>query len=237
MAAKLEASINMSSQNVRRILAFGDSLTTGNTGGEENKALDRPYTIRLSKLLSENHPSLKFNVENKGIYGEFVCGEMTSRLPKVLKECGPYDIVIILGGTNDIIEPEQGLEETLFEGIKMLHTEVKGHGAKCIALTIPETDVYFKDLRKNGLSWVKEEGEKTRLKVNQKLRSYVKECGDEIFLCDLAEKFPQQSLSAVDLEKFWSDGLHFTEEGYSKMAEIIYEDMKHLLVSGETKQH
>ena len=219
------------SKNIFRILAFGDSLTTGNIGGEENKALDKPYTIRLSKLLMENHPNLKFEVDNKGIYGELVCGEMTSRLPKLLDECGPYDIVIILGGSNDIIEPKKGLEDTLFKGIRELHSEVKSHGAKCISLTIPESDVYFKDLGKNGESWVTEEGENIRLKVNEKLRQSIQKENDGIILCDLAEKFPQQSLDGEDLHKFWSDGLHFTEQGYVKMAEIIYEDMKHLIAS------
>ena len=212
-----------------RILAFGDSLTTGNIGGELNEALDKPYTIRLLKLLRESHPNIAFDVNNKGIYGELVCGQMTERLPKVLKENGPYDLVIILGGTNDIIEARKGLEDTLFEGIKRLHGLVTGQGSKCIALTIPETDVYFKDLGKRGLSWVKEEGENIRLMVNDKLRKSVNECDSKIILCDLAEKFPQRNLSREDLEKFWSDGLHFTEEGYNKMAQIIYEDMKHLL--------
>lgn len=229
MAAKTKSSSN----NFCRILAFGDSLTTGNIGGEENEALDKPYTTHLSKLLSEKHPDSKFKVDNQGIYGELVCGEMTPRLPKLLRECGPYDIVIILGGTNDIIEPKQGLEDALFEGIKSLHSEVKGHGAKCIALTIPETDVNFKDLGKNGLSWVKKEGENIRLKVNEKLRQSINQGDSEVVLCDLAEKFPQQSLIGEDLDKYWSDGVHFTEEGYSKMAEIIYEDMKHLLESGD----
>lgn len=220
-----------SSKNFKiRILAFGDSLTTGNTRGEENLALDKPYTVYLSKLLNENHPDVEFEVDNKGIYGELVCGEMTSRLPDVLMECGPYDVVIILGGTNDIIEPEQGLENTLFEGIKMLHSMVKGHGAKCIALTIPETDIYFYDLGKRGLSWVEEEGESIRLKVNEKLRKYVDQGDNSVILCDLEKKFPQRALSEEDLRKFWSDGLHFTEEGYKKMAGIIYQDMKQFLL-------
>lgn len=216
-------------EKIYRILAFGDSLTTGNIGGELNEALDKPYTIRLSKLLKENHPNIAFDVNNRGIYGELVCGEMTERLPKVLKKNGPYDLVIILGGTNDIIEAKKGLEDTLFEGIKRLHESVIAQGAKCIALTIPETDVYFKDLGKSGLSWVKEEGENIRLMVNDKLRRSVNECDNKIILCDLAKKFPQQSLSSEDLEKFWSDGLHFTEEGYNKMAQIIYEHTKHFL--------
>lgn len=193
------------------------------------QALHNTSIAVIARLLAENYPSLKFEVENKGIYGELVCGGMSYRLPKVLKEYGPYDIVIILGGTNDIIEPKEGLEDTLFEQIKMLHSEVKGHGSKCVALTIPETDVYFKDLGKNGLSWVKEAGDNIRLKLNGKLRAYIKDCGGEIILCDLAEKFPQQSLSAESLEKLWSDGLHFTEDGYNKMAEIIYEDMRYLV--------
>ena len=218
-----------SNQKLYRILAFGDSLTAGNVGGELNEGRDKPYTIRLSKLLKENHPNTSFQLDNKGIYGDLVCGQMTERLPKVLKEYGPYDLVIILGGTNDIIEAKKGLEETLFQGIKRLHGTVKDHGAKCIALTIPETDVYFKDFGKKGLSWVKQEGENIRLIVNGKLRSSAKEYAENVILCDLAEKFPQQGLSDEDLEKFWSDGLHFTEEGYNKMAEIIYKDMKHLL--------
>lgn len=225
----------VSSKILFRILAFGDSLTTGNTGGEENKELDKPYTVHLSKLLSENHPNYKFIVDNKGIYGQLVLREMTTRLPMVLKECGPYDIVIILGGTNDIIELTQGLENSLFEEIKALHTVVKVHGAKCVALTIPETDVYFKDFGKKGLSWVKEEGESIRLKVNEKLRRSINQSDDDIVLCDLANTFPQQSLSEEDLDRFWSDGLHFTEEGYRKMAEIIYEDMKHLLVAEQSR--
>ncbi|XP_068728354.1 uncharacterized protein [Montipora capricornis] len=219
-----------SSKVLVKILAFGDSLTTGNTGGTENEKLDKPYTIHLSNLLKENHPNFEFKVDNKGVYGQLVRGEMTSRLPNVLEACGPYDIVIILGGTNDVITPEQGLERTLFEGIQMLHSQVKEHGAKCIGLTIPETDVFYKDLGKNGLSWVKEEGEKIRLKVNEKLRQGIRQDDSAVILCDLEKKFPQQSLSEQDLGKFWSDGLHFTEEGYKKMAEIIYEDMKHFLL-------
>lgn len=220
-----------SPKNLIRILAFGDSLTTGNTGGNENLALDRPYTVHLSKLLNENHPDIEFEVDNKGIYGELVCGEMTSRLPNLLKECGPYDVVIILGGTNDIIEPKQGLENALLEGIKMLHSRVKGHGAKCIALTIPETDFYFHGLGKRGLSWVKAEGERIRLEVNENLRKYIDQGDNSVILCDLEKKFPQQGLSKEDLGKFWSDGLHFTEEGYNKMAGIIYQDMKQFLLS------
>lgn len=233
-----DGSMVKTSEKLYRILAFGDSLTTGNTGGELNEAMDKPYTIHLSKLLRDNHPDYAFKVDNRGIYGELVCGEMTERLPRVLHESGPYDLVIILGGTNDIIEAKKGLEDSLFEGITNLHAAVVSHGAKVIVLTIPETDLYFKDLRENGFCWVKEEGENIRLLVNEKLRESIgrNEENVHITLCDFAVKFPQQSLCDKDLQELWSDGLHFTEKGYSKMAEIIYEDMKHLFTSRMTQR-
>ena len=212
----------MSDSNLYRILAFGDSLTEGYVNDQKCQ----PYTLRLSKLLSERFPDTAFQVDNKGIYGELVYGQMTVRLSEVLKECGPYNLVIILGGTNDICEAKEGMENSLFEGIKSLHATVRTHGAKSIVVTIPETDVNYKDLGRNGLSWVKERGESIRLVVNEKLREYVKECGDNVTLCDLAVKLPQQSMNAEDLDKFWRDGIHFTEDGYNKMAEIIFEEIK-----------
>lgn len=51
---------------------------------------------------------------------------MIDRLLKVLKEYGFYNIVIILGGINDIIEVKKGLEDIFFEGIKRLYDLVIG---------------------------------------------------------------------------------------------------------------
>ena len=101
----------------------------------------------------------------------------------------------------------------------------EAYGANCISLTITQTDVYFIDLGKHGLSWVKEEVENICLVVNEKFWKSVNECDNKV-LCNLAETFPQQNLSSED---FWSNGLDFTEEGYNRMAQIIYKDMKHLL--------
>ena len=62
-----DGSLVKTSEKLYRTLAFGDSLTTGNTGGELNEAMDKPYTIRLSKLLRDNHPDYAFKVDNSGI--------------------------------------------------------------------------------------------------------------------------------------------------------------------------
>jgi len=43
----------------------------------------------------------------------------------------------------------------------------EAYGANCISLTITQTDVYFTDLGKHGLSWVKEEVENICLVVKE----------------------------------------------------------------------
>ena len=40
-------------------------------------------------------------------------------------------------------------------------------------------------------------------------------------------------LSDKDKRKYWDDQLHFSPAGYDRMAEIIFEDVKHLFAEGE----
>ena len=219
-----------------RILAFGDSLTEG---WIDDGANFRPYTARLQKLLDElatsNSPGnsaasrlRSFAVDNKGLSGEFVLDQMITRLPEVLKAVKLYDLVIILGGTNDLSEASLGDEEKIFEGLTQLHDLAKQHGAQSVIVTLPETDVQYKDMGQNGTSYVKQSGENVRMLLNEKLRFYstrTKTC-----LCDLAARLPQACLTPEELDKYWDDGLHFTEAGYERMAEIIFEAIKAMII-------
>jgi lysophospholipase L1-like esterase len=206
-----------------RILAFGDSLTQGETFKSTHY---HPYTHRLRKLLEE-HESVKFDIDNAGITGEFVRDQMTTRLPLVLKEKGPYDLIVILGGTNDLIDFTPGGEKDLFDEIVSLHRTAHEHGAKTLLLTIPESDFIYKDMGKNGTSYIKEEGEQGRILINEMLRDFAREC-DDIVLCDLDEKHRHTTLSEEDKVKYWDDGLHYSPEGYDRMGEIIFEKIKQL---------
>ena len=79
-----------------RILAFGDSLTEGwcHSGTKFH-----PYTRKLQSLIQSLSKSV--DIVNKGVSGE-TTEQMSDRLPLVLNKDGPFDLVIILGGTNDI---------------------------------------------------------------------------------------------------------------------------------------
>lgn len=179
------------SEKLYWILVFGDSFIIGNIGGELNEVMDKFYMICFLKLLRDNYFDYVFKVDNRGIYGELVCGEMIERLFKVLYESGLYDLVIILGGINDVIEVKKGLEDLFFEGIINLYVVVVSYGVKVIVFIILEIDFYFKDFRENGLCWVKEEGENICLLVNEKLREFIGRNEENVYiiLCDFVVKF------------------------------------------------
>ncbi|EDO38266.1 predicted protein [Nematostella vectensis] len=204
-----------------RILAFGDSLTQGET---YNSTTYLPYTTRLRELMEKNGFGC-FDLDNAGITGEFVRDELINRLPGILEKQGPYDLVVILGGTNDLSTHKTGDEEALYKGIVQLHELSLKHGAKTLLLTMPESDFFYKDLAATGTSYVKEEGEKGRVTVNEMLREFARKC-EGVYLCDIEKAIPQRSLNEEKLDLYWDDGLHFTPEGYNKMAEVIFDTIK-----------
>ena len=100
-----------------RILAFGDSLTEGwtNFGREFH-----PYSCKLHSLLQSICKSKSFNIVNRGISGE-TTDQMKTRLPRVLDKDGPFELVIILGGTNDLGYSFDKDGESLFQRLRSLH--------------------------------------------------------------------------------------------------------------------
>lgn len=204
-----------------RILAFGDSLTEGwcSFGAKFH-----PYTSKLQSLLQSLCKSKSFNIVNRGVSGE-TTDQMNSRLPVVLDKDGPLDLVIILGGTNDLGFSLDKDGEPLFQRLRSLHEIALKQCPVSVAITIPESGF---DERSAVL------GEK-RTKVNELLKNYVQDCAGKMLVSDLSSKLPHNSLSEQDRRKFWHDELHFSPAGYDRMAEIIFDDIKHHFVKVEEK--
>ena len=72
------------------------------------------------KILWNPSARQSIDIENKGVSGE-TTDEMNARLPEVLDEGGPFDIVIILGGTNDLGMRLDEDGEPLFSRLRSLH--------------------------------------------------------------------------------------------------------------------
>lgn len=211
----------MAARPAFRILAFGDSLTEGWC---DFGTKFRPYTRKLQSLIQSLSNSKPVDVVNRGVSGE-TTDQMNSRLGLVLDKDGPFDLVIILGGTNDLGFSLNKDGEPLFRRLRSLHELALRHSPFSVAVTIPETGYealdQFAPLREK------------RLQVNNLLKNYVQDHASKMLLCDLSTKLPRKSLSDEDRRKFWADDLHFTPAGYDRMGEIIFENIKHHFIESE----
>lgn len=228
---KTKSSILSRKRHKINIICFGDSLTEGSTVLNGDFYF-HPYSNKLQKLLNHNYGNISkrakeksiYKVYNEGISGERVIGEMTSRLPRILKKHSrspTYNWVIILGGTNDLRVAERSgnyeMKHRIFEAIVSLHRVSHRYGAKTVVVTIPARKC---ELRAKCLK-VK----LARLYINKYLRDYAKQLGvKKVVVTDLARKMPVQKMM-----KYWADEVHFTPDGYDKMAVIIHETLKEYL--------
>ncbi|CAJ0648050.1 9931_t:CDS:2 [Entrophospora sp. SA101] len=96
------------------VLLFGDSLTAGWMKNSEGYASYYPYGLRLQKRFEEE--GLDVEVTVSGVPGECVVS-MEERLKNELEQPGKwYDWVVILGGTNDVINGYSAWE--IFDGLR-----------------------------------------------------------------------------------------------------------------------
>ena len=194
----------------KRILCVGDSITEGyyNRGSAFH-----PYTKKLSELLNAEKNHITYIVYNEGKSGECIEPDMIKRMPLLLEKYKKLNLVIILGGTNDLTK-QNSTEQNLFENIKKLHEIVHKAGIRTVAVTIPDSNAPMLPGRN--------EKETVWENVNDKIREFA--IGkDNIILCDLAEELPYRTMSDDEKKLFWDDDLHFNPMGYDKMAEIIYD--------------
>ncbi|MDQ8201817.1 arylesterase [Pelagicoccus sp. SDUM812003] len=105
-----------------KILAFGDSLTSG-VGAESEYS----YPSILSELLN-------CEIENYGISGEDTTAGL-ARLPKALEETRP-DLVLLCYGGNDMLR-KQPTEQTKSNLEKMI-TLIKAQGADIVLIGVPK---------------------------------------------------------------------------------------------------
>jgi lysophospholipase L1-like esterase len=97
--------------NVTRIMAFGDSLTEGESQGQllvpssakyPQPGIPTSYPYKLQEILDREHGAGKITVYNLGKGGERARGSAKDRLEAALAEYKPQ-VVIIMHGVNDLI--------------------------------------------------------------------------------------------------------------------------------------
>ena len=108
-----------------KILCFGDSLTKG-----YYLALNKynPYSNMLSNLLTK-HLGNQFEVVTDGTGGATVHKQMKERLMHLMN-LHDFDLVLILGGVNDLVNLDCLHDVDLNQEIKSLHFLAHRHGGE-----------------------------------------------------------------------------------------------------------
>ena len=192
-----------------RFLIFGDSLTAGTTSPALTRVMSaglaQSYPFKFLERLQARYTNQTFVVENEGKPAETAADGMV-RLPPILRSLAP-EIVVLLEGVNDISFLEQRRVTQVAGYVNTMAHDARFAGAQVIICTLPPQ-------RAGGL---RAADPATVSSYNQALRDVAR--GEAATLVDFANDFG-------DLSLIGADGLHPTEAGYSRMADILFDTVR-----------
>jgi lysophospholipase L1-like esterase len=203
----MQAIEEMKLNNLKYILAFGDSLTKGYYC---NGIKYHPYSIKMNKLFEEKN--MNFKVIDLGVNGE-----TTSRmLDRIKKTESPYlltgyALVIIYGEANDL---ETISAKKIANNLIQIHNFINKQNVKSVHVTLPENecDKFFSFYAKK------------RKKTNEIIKKEITD-NKNIILCDLDQEIKFSKMTKQEKKKYWDDYIHLTPEGYELMGEIIFKSI------------
>jgi len=204
-----------------RILAFGDSLTEGYTDFGTTFHPYGPALYSTLKKLMPNFAGIRVHVEGQS--GDCVLpslgGDFSERLQAATAKESSYDLIIILGGTNDLAykfgADLEGAQQIFEEGLKVLYEFVLAKTeANLLVMTVPERAM---DTRNSGMG---RRAKANREYLNSLIKDWVQQQSERVFMMDLAPMVPFPRDKGEDYEEpfnesIWSpDGLHMSAAGY-----------------------
>lgn len=200
-----------------RIIALGNSLTAGLTIDYSDSPYSfklAPYTEYLKNLaidfLKSRKAEVRIDIMNKGVCGDCT-SDMLMRFDRDVVKKEP-DYVIVLGGTNDLGGGENPIN--VFDNLKKLYQRAESNNINPIACTIPSI---------LGLDYLIP----PRLELNELIKDEAVK--RKIAFLDLFEATVDIKTNRLS-DKYSSDGLHLSPEGYKKFGEIIFDEwLKNLL--------
>jgi len=192
-----------SAGSVCRILCYGDSLTAGffsegqyfepygRTMVEQIGAAGRSCEVTVCGLNGLTAAEMACAMGSTLVD---VCGIHWKGLARVLKEDGPFDLAIIMAGTNDL--PNVVRRQALSQNIRCLHAVCHEHGVPTLALAPPP-------IPKMSALWeVERQLLVRRLEAELMALRYTVACVD-----------PAEIVHAANASLWDADGLHFSQLG------------------------
>lgn len=194
------------------ILGFGDSITMGETAylalpppaGLIGIRVTTPYTTYLQEQLQARYTAQTITVQNAGEPGEWA-SDGASRLPGLLTPS--RNLVILLEGVNDI---NAGVSvSTIASALQTMVQTAKAQGKKVILCTLTPTG-YENGFPKSDDAEVQQ--------LNARIVAVAQ--AQDVVLADLYAAIKQADPQLTRLIS--PDGLHPTDAGYQKMAQVLY---------------
>lgn len=192
-----------------RFLAFGDSITAGTTSpavttGPMAAGLPESYPFKLQQLMFARYTSQVVTVENAGRPAEAAV-DGVRRFPGALQAFSP-EVVILLHGVNDVSFQGMGAVNRVAEYVNAMARDARLAGADVVICTLPPN-------RPGGLR----SGDPVVIAAyNDALRGVAR--GEGALLADFDRE--------VDIGLIGVDGLHPTEAGYTRMAEVLLQVLR-----------
>jgi len=192
-----------------KIVAFGDSLTVGDTGFMLSDSEQYPTTYpKCLELLANEYvrsarAGVSVEVLNRGVNGDLTSGMLERFTSDVVDEKPDY--AIILGGTNDI---GWGLDLTMvLRNLTSIYDAALENKISPVACSVPSI-LGFDELIP------------PRLGLNEKIRAEAEK--RNIRFVDLFKATADPRNNRLS-EEYSADGLHLNPKGYRKTAEYIFD--------------
>jgi lysophospholipase L1-like esterase len=194
-----------------RFLAFGDSITEGKVSPAPSilmqVAFPGAYPERLHQMLSMRYTAQTFEVLNRGVGGERLA-RGRARLPGVLDEDRP-EVLLLLEGINAIRRVPTA---TLATDLQEMIESAQRRNVEVLVALLPPVSPAWEEREPGALAAV--------LAFNEEIRRIAPASG-------LGEPVDLYTPFAADLSLLIGmDGLHPTEAGYARMAEIFFDAIK-----------
>ena len=201
---------------ITRILAFGDSMTEGTVSPPATWAfrldagLSRSYPFKLQALIAARYTAQTIQVFNGGRAGNRAADDR-GRFNDVMAEARP-EVVLLLQGANDLNAPfaaGEGINARISATVAALEDMVRDAGFR----NIPVMLATLPPQRAGGRS----AGAVTFLgRFNDAVKVMAGKKGAEIV--DVNAQLP--------LSDIGQDGLHPTEAGYQRLAEVFLQSIR-----------
>jgi lysophospholipase L1-like esterase len=197
---------------VTRILAFGDSMTAGTTSPAVvppalTAGPPQSYPAKLQDLVNGRYTGQTIIVLNAGKPSEHVYDAATlARFNHEVSDANP-NLIVLMEGANDLNDAGEAVNDTIASTVGTLEEMVKEAGRRRIPImvaTLPPQRLP----KGHGAPYIG--------RFNDAVKTMAAKKGG--ILVDVNARLPNALIG--------QDGLHPTEEGYQRIAEIFLDAMK-----------